>query len=208
MGISATSIQQENDDVEQPRLGIDSLLHQGERQGRPEEGVGRRGESDKRSGLPLVDVELRQTQGREGGNEEGEVGNVLQLGNAAQRAAGVDVGRVDNLLQQREDHCGGGEAEGDVVGERVEFLADGRGDLEQAGGEAVEDVEDGAEHYEEECPQKFVLEGCKCGSATRKQVAAGDGVGDMFLEGHLFFHLGVSCRCLPSGGEAKERAAS
>ena len=83
-------------------------------QGAPEEGVGGRGEAEEGGRLPRVEVELCQTEGGEGGHEQCHEGQ-----------GGAEVVGVHHLLQTGEDHTRRGYAEGDDVGQRVEFLADG-----------------------------------------------------------------------------------
>ena len=56
--------------------GVGRVGGQGLGQRAPEEGVGRRGQSDKSRLLPLVEVELGKAQGRESRDEEGGVGQI------------------------------------------------------------------------------------------------------------------------------------
>ena len=53
-----------------------------------------------------------------------------------------------------EDDGGGGEAEGDIVGQRVELLSDGRGNVEQTGHHTVEEVEDSP--YDDEQQRQII----------------------------------------------------
>ena len=57
--------------------------------------------------------------------------------------------------------------------------------MEQAGGHAVEEIEHGTEHDEQQREGIVARERCVAGheggNAAREQVAAGDGVGDMFF---------------------------
>ena len=89
------------------------------------------------------------------------------------------------LLEEVEQDGGGGEAEGDVVGQRIEFLADGRGDVQQAGRHPVEEVEHGADDDKQQGGVVDPAERPVGGDAARDEVAAGDRVWDMLLDAHL-----------------------
>ena len=58
-----------------------------------------------------------------------------------------------------EDDGGGGEAEGDIVGQRVEFLSDGGGDVEQACHHTVEEVEDSTHDDEQQRQMEITHKG-------------------------------------------------
>ena len=58
-----------------------------------------------------------------------------------------------------EDDGGGGEAEGDIVGQRVELLANGGGDMEQTGHHTVEEVEDSPNDDKQQCHSIIAHEG-------------------------------------------------
>ena len=124
----------------------------------PEQGVGRRGQSDERGGLALVEIELGQAEGREGGDDESHVGE-----DAAQA---VEPLGVRQLVKEGEHHRGRGHTEGDVVGQRVEFLADGRRYPQQACAHAVEEVEDSAQDDEGQGPLLLALKGKARGDAA------------------------------------------
>lgn len=87
----------------------------------PKEGVGRCGKADEGMTLARVEVEFCQPQRRKSGNQKSGVReNHTQGARAVGTAPGV-------LAEQREDHRCRSYSEGDNIGERIEFLADGTG---------------------------------------------------------------------------------
>lgn len=84
-------------------------------------------------------------------------------------------------MEQGEDDGCGGKTEGDVVSQGVELFAYGGGNSEQTSREAVEEVEEGSYDDEEECCLKLMTECEPCGYAPGQEVAAGEGVGNMFF---------------------------
>ena len=140
----------------------------------PEERVSRGGQSDEAQGLALVEIELGQAKGREGRHDEGHEGQHL--------AQGLQGRGIGHHAQFGKEHGRGSQSEGDVVRQRVELLADRRTDMEQAGRHAVEEIEDGSYDHPRQGPFEVVAEGKIGSDATRDEVAAGDAVGDMFLD--------------------------
>ena len=154
-------------------------------EGAPEEGIGRGGEADEGVGLARVEVELGQPQGRERGDEEGQVGDDEAGGRAGE-------GQF-RFAEEGKGHCGGRHAERDVVGQRIELLADGRGHVEQPCGKAVEEVEHRARDDGGHRGSKAALQGENRGHAPAEQVAAGQRVGDMaFQAGHEGWSLAMT----------------
>ena len=147
----------------------------------PEQGVGRHGQADEGSCLARVVVELGQAQGREYRNEESCIG---QPGSCACQIVGVG-----HLLEQGEDDNRRCHAEADVVGQRIQVLADGRMCVQCAGGQSVEKVECRTDDDKQQCQFVAAFEGHHAGDAARKQVQAGQRVGNM--TGDAIGHNGI-----------------
>ena len=86
---------------------------------------------------------------------------------------------IGTLAQPAEDHRCRGEAEGDDIGQGVQFLADGRTDLQGTGREAVKEVEHCAGNDKHEGKQVHALECIHGSNTTREEIAAGDSVRNM-----------------------------
>ena len=83
--------------------------------------------------------------------------------------------------EEVEDYGRGCKSEGYAVGQRVEFLAYWRADMQQAGCHAVEEIEDGSDDNEKQGHKIEALKGIVGGYATRNEVAASYGVWEVSL---------------------------
>ena len=159
-----------------------------EDEGHPEEGVGGSGQADEGVGLAGVEVELGQAvdgEGRDedgGVDEEGEEPGLVGVGGGE----GLEDGDV---ADEKVGKDGRSKTEADGVGEGVEFFAEGGGDAEEAGREAVEEVEDHGREDGKGGSGQLAVEGKEDGNGAGSGVEAGDEVG------YLFFHIGCSYWC-------------
>lgn len=147
-----------------------------------EQRVGRCGHADEVLRLLGVEVELRQAHRRQRRDEEHQVGHVRGEGNLR----GGRHLRITDCQPLVGDHRRR-DPERDHVGERVEFLADGGGDVQQPRAEAVAEVEDGGRHDPDAREGQVAVQRRHDGEASTHQVQAGDGVRDMLFD--VNFHL-------------------
>ena len=87
-----------------------------------------------------------------------------------------------HLMKKIEEDGTGSHAERDHIGQRIEFLTDGRGYTQRAGRHAIEEIEDGTHHNHQRSPLVVAMESSSRGGTTTHQVAARNGVGDMFFQ--------------------------
>ena len=87
---------------------------------------------------------------------------------------------IGTLLQPTEYHCGWSKTEGDNIGQRIKFLADRRAHLQGTSGEAIKKVKYGTSNNQGEGYRVYALKSKYSSYATRKEIATGDGIGDMF----------------------------
>ena len=99
-----------------------------------EQRIGRSGQTAEFGVLRFVDIELGQPQRRESRHHEAEHA-------AAVAHPRFGIGRK-RVVPQHEKHRSRNESERNHVGERIQLDADGRGALQQPGGEAVAIVEE------------------------------------------------------------------
>ena len=136
----------------------------------------RRGKSDELGSLTLVEIELRQPQSRK--SDQNEHGKARQLVSSRRH-----INRIEN--------AGGRQTETDHVGQRIEFLADRRRNLHQAGGESVQKIEYGSDQHAPESLLEVVdAESEDHGRATRKQIAKGQNIGE---SKQSQFHTVIRC---------------
>ena len=85
--------------------------------------------------------------------------------------------------QEIEYDASGCHAKRHIVGQRVEFLTNGRRHAEQPSTHAVEKIEHCTYDDPEQC-QRSISPQCKhCGHASGYQIATGDDVGNVLLHG-------------------------
>ena len=75
-------------------------------------------------------------------------------------------------------------SESDIICQGVEFLTDGRADMQQTCHHTVEEVEYRTNHDKKQSHREIALEGKPCRYAAGDEVAAGDSIGDMLLDTH------------------------
>ena len=126
--------------------------------------------------LTLVEIELRQPQSRK--SDQNEHGKARQLVSSRRH-----INRIEN--------AGGRQTETDHVGQRIEFLADRRRNLHQAGGESVQKIEYGSDQHAPKSLFEVVdAESEDHGRATRKQIAKGQNIGE---SKQSQFHTVIRC---------------
>ena len=76
-------------------------------------------------------------------------------------------------------------AKGYHIGKRVQVGADGRMRLKQPCAKTIEEVEETCHKDHDGCLDRHTAGDEKDRQATRNEIAAGDGVGDMLFEGHF-----------------------
>lgn len=113
--------EQEHGDPKDREINLNGRFAEPYRERTPKEGVGGCGKADEGMTLACVEVEFCQPQRRKSRNQKSGVReNHTQGARAVGTAPGV-------LAEQREDHRCRSYSEGDNIGERIEFLADGTG---------------------------------------------------------------------------------
>ena len=132
-----------------------------------QQGAARSGQSEKTRGLPGVDVEFGEPEGRGGGQDERKPPQQRNL-------------RMGDAVPRKETN-GRAQAKTDQVGQRIEFLANLRIGAQRPGRKAVEEVEELGNHQANQHGGK-VPPHCKNNPcATCEQVAQGEEVRDVFL---------------------------
>lgn len=83
------------------------------------------------------------------------------------------------LLEERKDHRGGSEPEGNIVGQRIQLLAHRIGDTKHPCQHAVEEVESSSNKDEPERSFVIPLKSHYRCDTTGEQIATGNGVRDV-----------------------------
>ena len=132
------------------------------------------------SGLPLVEVEFRQSYCRQHGYNQ----------NRYRQQAGEPVDLVwGKFVQTATEPCvddhGRSHPEGDDIRQRIQFLADRRRHLEQAGREPVEEIENGGHYNPKGGTLQVAGQGRYHGKTSASQITAGQYVGNVFFHKEL-----------------------
>ena len=174
---------QHQEDVGQLRNSLMDSLHLVQiYQANPEQGVGRRRQTDERERLTFVAVEFSQSQGREGCHDECAE---WQYGSDGVNVSAALNVRVQDVPAQHRWRY----AEGDTIGQRVEFLTDRTADVQRAGRHAVEEVEHRAANDEPAGQANHAIGRLQTtinSEATAQEVATGNQVG--YIDKRLTFH--------------------
>ena len=162
--------------IAQGTVGEVSQLTERQRQGGDEDGHPWGGDAAKRGRLCVVDVELGQTDGRENGQQKRQAGQQIQ---ARQNDFGMLRAAHQPVHDETRRHT-----ERDHIRQRVQVGADGGVGVKQSGKKAIQEVEQPGHEDHQGRRYGSPRSNEKDGDAARKQVAAGDGVGDMAFEAH------------------------
>ena len=109
----------------------------------------------------------------------------------AAKAAALKGRGIVHHLKMCKDDGGRCHAEGDIVGQRVELLTNGRRHVQEARAHAIEEVERGTQDDKHQRHAHIALKGKARGDATRNEVARSKGVWNYFLNVCYNIHLKI-----------------
>ena len=92
------------------------------------------------------------------------------------------VGQLHKGLQQGKDNGSRCQAKGDVIGQRVELLADTCRHPKHASTETIKEVKDGSDDNHRQGHHKITLQRIDCGGCAAEQIAEGQSIGDMLSD--------------------------